>query len=156
MTTSVPGKRDSSLRLTAQPMGGGHDSANEKPLYLEVPVSSNGLRVYNRPFQGREEPPVLSFRTRVLCRHTAYEWSTYERPLNCTSLLFPNKPILLKVSKLLLKVGTLVKNANVSILPPALLDRQAGNRTQNSAFYSKFCLRTMWPHVMGEAWAQMR
>lgn len=37
--------------VIAQPMGARHDSANEKPLTLELPVSSHGLFLYNSPFQ---------------------------------------------------------------------------------------------------------
>lgn len=48
---------------TAQPMTDSHNSANEKPLYLELLVYSNGLFVYNRfpnfPFSSIKEPVPL-------------------------------------------------------------------------------------------------
>ena len=36
---------------TAQPMRDCHNSASEKPLHFKLPVSSNGLFVYNSPSQ---------------------------------------------------------------------------------------------------------
>ena len=50
-TTQQEERRVSLCLATAQPMRGCHKSANEKSLYFEFPVSSNGLFVYNGPGQ---------------------------------------------------------------------------------------------------------
>ena len=50
---------------TAQLMRDCHNSANEKPLYFKLAVSSNGLSVYNTfsqlPFSSIKEPTSLLF-----------------------------------------------------------------------------------------------
>ena len=64
-------ERFSPCLAAAQPMRDCHDSASEKPLYFELPVSSNGLFVYNSPSQ---LPPLLYKRVNSPLRYLACMW----------------------------------------------------------------------------------
>ena len=95
--------RFSPCLATAQPMRDYHYSANEKPLYLELPVSSSRLFVYNSPFQlslllyKRVSSPLL---------YQACMWFTIVSCLRLRFLQLQNKLVLLiKITDCLIVLG---------------------------------------------------
>lgn len=83
------GRKSPPHPATTHPMGDCHSSANEKSLYFKLSVSSNGLFLYNSPYQVyKEQSTPLFFKL---------GWFAIRLPIpNFKSLLFPNKPILIE------------------------------------------------------------
>lgn len=99
------------LLATAQPMSDSHNSANEKPLYFQLPVYSNGLFVYNSVINST--PSSTKGHSSPLFCGLASLRSAGLLVLGCNSLLLLTKPILadkitggfsLKVTDCILKI----------------------------------------------------
>ena len=86
------GRKNSPCLATAKPMRDCCTSASEKPLYFKLPVSSNGLFVYNSPSQLSR---LLCKRASFLSFYQTCMWFTIAACLKLQFFLFPNKTILL-------------------------------------------------------------
>lgn len=82
-----------SFPATTQPLKECYNSASEKPLHCELPVSSNELclqlPLWTPPFPYKSTRPSFVLRT--------WAWFTFRLHVpDCNSLLFSDKPILLE------------------------------------------------------------
>lgn len=73
---------------TAQPMRDSRSSANEKPLYFQLPVSSNGLFVYNSP----PDFPPFPLEKEPYSVLQACPWLPCSYVFQAVILLLSNKP----------------------------------------------------------------